>query len=315
LPKEGLSLLGFELCRYNDKKKELQQSQLALLRCSSNLTMAVRCSRRHGSAFVIMGLHTPALGCPRRHGLPYRGVRLPLSSWCCFPRRWAARIVVGCPTSVFVPLHRRRVAYLRVGLPTSSWVALPRCSHLFVVVALCGVEPRRSAAHIVVGCLTSVFACLRRRGVACLGVGLPYLGVRLPSSLCGVRPRRSAAVVVRLHTSALGCPAAALASRRRRVVRTWVLGCPTSALALRRRGVSDLDVVVGLAESGGSEALVTAAAKREQQKWATTKVVARFRDVPRIFHFPPTAPPSSAFSFVERDRNGPTSLRRGEGRL
>ena len=71
----------------------------------------------------------------------------------------------------------------------------------------CGVGPQRWAARVVVGCLTSVFACLRHRGVACLGIGLPYLGICLPLSLCGVRPQRSAAfVVVGLHTLALGCP-------------------------------------------------------------------------------------------------------------
>ena len=45
-----------------------------------------------------------------------------------------------------------------------------------------------------------------------------------------------------------------------------------------------------------------------------TFVVARFRDVPSTSHFLPPAPPS-AFSSVESDCNGPTSLRGGEGCL
>ena len=49
---------------------------------------------------------------------------------------------------------------------------------------------------------------------------------------------------------------------------------------------------------------------REERR-DTTVVVVHFRDLPPISHFPPP----SAFFFVERDRNGPTSLRRGEGRL
>jgi len=53
--------------------------------------------------------------------------------------------------------------------------------------------------------------------------------------------------------------------------------------------------------------------EKERRTWAPTKVVARFREVPST-EFPPLAPPSMVSS-VERKRNGPTSLRRGEGRL
>src|SRR6266567_2813603 len=68
--------------------------------------------------------------------------------------------------SAWVSLRHRGVVYPGVGLPSSSsWCCFPR----------------RWAAHIVVGCPTSVFVPLHRRGVTYLRVGLPTsLWVALP---------------------------------------------------------------------------------------------------------------------------------------
>ena len=89
------------------------------------------------------------------------------------------------------------------------------------------------------------------------------------------------------------------------------MGCPT---------VVDpplvVGVVVGMVKRGGLEVLTMVAGKREGQTWATTFVVARFRDVPStslLPYFLPLLLRLSAFPSVKRDRNGPTSLRGGEG--
>ena len=70
----------------------------------------------------------------------------------------------------------------------------------------------------------------------------------------------------------------------------------------------------GVGGEQGSDVLGTEIWKKEQQKRTRTFVVVRFRDVPRSSHFLALLLPPE-FSSVERDRNGPTSLRRGEGRL
>ena len=107
-------------------------------------------------------------------GLPYRGVRLPSSSWgrvarrwACpqqcghaLPqrsppfgveaRRWAAHVVVGYPTSAFASSRCRRVAYLGVRLLSLSW----------------GCVLRHWAAHVVVGSPRAAFASPRGRVVS-----------------------------------------------------------------------------------------------------------------------------------------------------
>jgi len=193
--------------------------------------------------------------------------------------RWAARVVVAHPTAELAPRRRRVVSNVPVGLHVSLWATLPQ----------------RCPPVVIMWCRTSVLSLSsygletppRHRRTPALGYpchcGLPFCGGR---PIIVVWCRWSAHIVV-------GCHAAAFPHRRHRVV-------------------LDLGVVMGLAERG-LEALATATGKRKGRQWATTKVVARFRDVP-AGHFPPIAPPS-VFSSVERHRNGPTSLRRGEGHL
>ena len=67
-----------------------------------------------------------------------------------------------------------------VGLSASHWVICPTLRlivsiALFITLCRCGVVPLRWAGHVVVGCPTSAFASLRRRGVVYLGGGLTAL--------------------------------------------------------------------------------------------------------------------------------------------
>ena len=100
--------------------------------------------------------------------------------------------------------------------------------------------------------------------------------------------------------------------RRCRVVSIIGVGLPTSAW------VSSFGAgprcCRGIGEDRGSKVSGRVTKKREGRKWSTTFVVAHFRDLPPISHFPPPAPPSAIFS-IKRDHNGPTSLGRGEGCL
>src|SRR5437016_8618956 len=82
-------------------------------------------------------------------GLPYRGVRLPSSSWGHVAQRWGAHIAVGCPTSVVTSLRCRAVSKLGIGLPTSRWTAILR----------------RLPPLIVVGCRSSALGCPHRCGL------------------------------------------------------------------------------------------------------------------------------------------------------
>jgi len=173
-------------------------------------------------------------------GLPYRGVRLPSSSWGRVAQRWAAHIAVGMP---YLSGRLPSVSKLGVGLPTSLWATLPQ----------------RSPPLVVVGSRTSAFASFRCRGVACFGIGLP-------TSLWAALGRRSPPLVVVWCRTSYGG------------VRV-VVGCGPRHC----RGVGG---------ERGSEALGTAIGKREQRKWATMKVVARFRDVPHTSHFLAPAPPT-----------------------
>ena len=236
-----------------------KERQLALLRCSSNPTVAtlrstglptllsvailrhspplivVRCQTvgqlmslwatlpRCSPPFVVVGMRASVSGCSQRRGQPYFGVRLPSLLWRFVLRAhrcWAAHNDVGTPTIAVASFCRRAVSNLSVGQPTPLWTALPRRSPPFVIV---GCVPRCWVAHNDVGSPTVVVASSRPRVVSNLGVGPPYRGVRLPSWSCGVRRRHWAAHVI--------------------------VGCRTVVFALSW-GV-DLGVVVGLAESGG----------------------------------------------------------------
>jgi len=103
-----------------------------------------------------------------------------------------------------------------------------------IVPPLASSFGRRWSVHVVVGPYTSVD----------LGVelpchcGLPYHGIRLPSSACGVERRRWATHVV------VGCPTAVFDSPRYRVVSNIGVGLPTS-LRVAVLGRSCLVVVVG----------------------------------------------------------------------
>ena len=93
-----------------------------------------------------------------------------------------------------------------------------------------------------------------------------------------------------------------------------VVGCHTAVMSpLSSCGVGTRRCC-GNGKEGGLEVLAMVAGEREGQKWATTFVVARFRDVPSTSLLPPLLLCPSAFPSVKRNRDWPTSLRGGEGR-
>jgi len=185
---------------------------------------------------------------------------------------------MGGPTRAFISPPHRVLLGLGVELPTSLWAALPRHSPPCIVMGLrasvldcpqrsgqpycggrllsssCSVEPQRWAAHVAVGCPTSVFASLRHCGVACFDIGQP-------TSLWTALPRRSPPLAIEgLRASVLGCPqqhghpyrsGRLLSSLCGVKPQCWaahvVVGCPTAAFASPcGRMVSDCCVVSGL---------------------------------------------------------------------
>ncbi len=201
----------------------------------------------------------------------------PVGMWarCTFlsfgTRRWARVAFVSIDTLALDLPHLRVERHVGIGFPCRaglpvrdglalvlrgppnlpswlllSWHCVLQCwpAHVVVWAAL---PCRRGVVYLGGGLPTLPFASLRCRGVACFDVvGLPYLGVRLPSSPWGCVLRRWVSLL--RHSPLI----VVVWLELRRWASPVVVGCPAAVFGPPRRCVVwDLGVVVGLAESGG----------------------------------------------------------------